>query len=75
MLVSAVNANLFQSKKIAENNVINNESAPVDKSNETTFNSAQNNPSRDNLDLYNSIIEWKHFCHKQILKGKLDVIA
>ena len=47
---------------------------------ELVFNSlllAENAKSVNNekLNLYNSINEWKEFCHKQILDGKLDVIA
>ena len=30
---------------------------------------------KDNEKLYASINEWKYFCHQQIEKGKLNIIA
>ena len=46
--------------------------------NDMAFNSTPNKTKRtsiEKLSLYNSINEWKDFCHKQILAGNLDVIA
>ena len=76
MLVSAVSANYFQSKKIADKTINKNEK-PVEN-NDMAFNSTPNKikkTSIEKLSLYNSINEWKDFCHKQILAGNLDVIA
>ena len=78
MLVSAVSANHFQSSnKIADN--LNNKNKPERPDClELVFNlnSVVNKKvSIEKLNLYNSINEWKEFCHKQILNGKLDVIA
>ena len=46
---------------------------------DTSF-SSLNAPSRLNscrelAKVYDSINEWKHFCHKQIVDGELDIIA
>jgi len=46
---------------------------------DTTFNSLapyrKAGSSSDMTRIFNSINEWKGFCHKQIQNGKLDVIA
>ena len=34
-----------------------------------------NEPEKDLNKVYQAINEWKTFCHAQIAKGKLDVIA
>lgn len=66
MLVSAISAN---SKMVSLNsNYINIRGN--DNSTETTSNS-----TGSNSDVFKNINEWKHFCHKQIAKGKLDIIA
>ena len=78
MLVSAVSANYFQSKKIAESKAVTKKEKPVDNANDMAFNSTPNKikkTSIEKLSRYNSINEWKDFCHKQILAGNLDVIA
>ena len=79
MLVSAVNANLLQSKKIAENPNTKNNPVSTEKNADTVFNSLPNSSKKttsiEKKRLYDSINEWKDFCHKQILNGKLDVIA
>ena len=79
MLVSAVNANLFQSKKIASEKKEKNKHSSAEKSSETAFNSLPAKTNKINaseeLRLYNSINEWKDFCHMQIMNGKLDIIA
>ena len=77
MLVSAVSANHFQSNKIAEVNIKNEPTQP-ENNGELSFNSyalSKKGSSIEKLSLYDSINEWKDFCHKQILSGKLDVIA
>ncbi|MBE7711858.1 MAG: hypothetical protein E7Z92_06955 [Cyanobacteria bacterium SIG31] len=78
MLVSAVSANQFQSKKIADN--LNKNKQVLSENTELIFNSlpiAEKGKSinSEKLSLYSSINEWKEFCHKQILNGKLDVIV
>ena len=46
---------------------------------DTTFNSLspykKTNSNSDMTKVFDSINEWKGFCHKQIVGGKLDVIA
>ena len=32
-------------------------------------------PNKDDNNVFDSINQWKAFCHKQILGGKLDIIA
>lgn len=32
-------------------------------------------PNKDENNVFDSINQWKAFCHRQILGGKLDVIA
>ncbi len=78
MLVSAVSANYFQSKKTAEKTTVNKKEKPVDNAGDMVFNSTPNKTKKasiEQLSLYNSINEWKDFCHKQIINGNLDVIA
>lgn len=49
--------------------------------NDTSFNSLtpyytkRNNQQEDLPQVYDEINKWKNFCHKQILSGKLNVIA
>ena len=77
MLVSAVSANHFQSNKISQNE-IKVKSEPTENNAELSFNSLAPNKkvaSIERLSLYNSINEWKDFCHKQICSGNLDIIA
>ena len=75
MLVSAISENFYQVPNI-------NKTAPVrknDNSLETMFNSLptpnKKNTSIEKLCLFESINEWKNFCHQKILGGNLDVIA
>lgn len=44
---------------------------------ETAFNylNLKEEPETQRNELFNSINEWKNFCHKQIENGKLDIIA
>ena len=46
---------------------------------DTSFNSIQSTPKKSQdkklNEIYDSINEWKNFCHEQILGGKLDIIA
>lgn len=78
MLISAISSNI-----IAPNTKIN----PISKVNrknyenlaDTSFNSTQSVPKNKQdkklNEIYDSINEWKYFCHEQILGGKLDIIA
>ena len=78
MQVSAVSANHFQSKKIVENFVLKTKPAQTDSSSDMSFNFSapmQKQASIERLSLYECINEWKDFCHKRILSGKLDIIA
>jgi len=76
MLVSAISVNRcsnvwnYNLKKNTDNDNIC----------DTTFNSLTPYSKKNGLDknranVYESINEWKNFCHAQISKGKLDVIA
>lgn len=73
MLVSAVSANSFQTIKKKVN------SKGVDNYTEIFNNSlnpiAKTLVRNDKAELFDSINEWKYFCHAQIAKGKLDIIA
>ena len=77
MLISAISANI-----ITPNTRVN-PSAKISKKNEntadTSFNSTQPNQKKIQdkklSEIYDSINEWKNFCHEQILGGKLDIIA
>lgn len=79
MLVSAVSANHFQSNRIAENSIVKTKSVQADNNTDVAFNSlnplSQKSASIERLSLYESINEWKDFCHKQIMDGKLNIIA
>ncbi len=71
MLVSAVSANNIQtvfSTGIKSQDSVGNKTYNILK--ETPENIEENKAS-----LFDSINEWKYFCHEQILKGKLDIIA
>ena len=51
-----------------------------DNNSDTTFNALssyqkKNESDKDLNKIYQSINEWKDFCHSQIAKGKLDIIA
>ena len=41
----------------------------------TPFSTKKYAPQDDLPQVYDNINEWKNFCHKQILSGKLDIIA
>ena len=76
MLVSAISENFYQAPKNINN------TAPVRKSEnvgETVFNSliapSKRSASIEKLCLFESINEWKNFCHQKIVGGNLDVIA
>ena len=79
MLVSAVSANLFQSNKINDSAISKQKFNSQDSVNEKVINSTvvstASSVSAERLSLYESIREWKDFCHKQILNGKIDVIV
>ena len=77
MLISAISANNFTPmvkvqpcKKVSSRN---------DNSADTSFNSLQpiskNKQDKRLCEIYDSINEWKQFCHEQILGGKLNIIA
>lgn len=76
MLVSAISENFYNASNVFNKNI---NACKKDTFGETSFNSL--NPyykksfNSDRTRLYYSINEWKNFCHKQILSGKLDVIA
>lgn len=71
MLVSAISAN-------STIKTLNTKGG--DNNGDAAFSSLTSYAKRSNLEnemtgLYDSINEWKSFCHKQILSGKLDIIA
>lgn len=80
MLVSAISANLYQAYRSAysPSAVINNRGSETPT--ETAFNSLASYPEitkkeNETAKIFDSINEWKIFCHKQIANGKLDIIA
>lgn len=79
MLVSAISANYDSVNKNTGTNCCASYVRIHETIGETAFNSltsnGKKNSSIEKLGLYESINEWKEFCHKQILNGKLDVIA
>ena len=70
MLVSAISSN---------NTVFNTRinSRGGDSYTETALNylNLKDEPETQRNELFNSINEWKSFCHEQIENGKLDIIA
>ena len=74
MQVSAVSANSFQTiyKKKVNSRGMDNYA-----DNFNNFNTLKNQKivKNEKAELYNAINEWKYFCHAQIAKGKLDIIA
>ena len=72
MQVSAVSAN-------SSNSVFNTRANKFSFDGFSDFSNFCLTPSNqkieDRVELYESINEWKSFCHSQICKGKLDVIA
>ena len=74
MLVSAISANPIQMVRVN-----NTEPTTVVKSGEagdTAFNSLTSYIKALEMEkLFDSINEWKYFCHKQISKGNFDIIA
>lgn len=78
MLVSAISANYNQVARPINYGYINSRGG--DNNADTTVNSFITSRRKDGADnngtdVYNSINEWKDFCHKQIAGGKLDIIA
>ena len=79
MQVSAVSANHFLSNKKIGSTLPSRKDSQKDVNRDPVFNSYNTTPKRctsiEKLGLYDSINEWKDFCHKQILSGNFDVIA
>lgn len=75
MLVSAVSTNRHSShnstRMVNDGEKNNNTEMAF---NSLTLFSKKNNNTKDLSKIYESINEWKLFCHKQIAKGKLDII-
>lgn len=77
MLISAISANqLTTATKVSPSVKVKNRNNDTA---DTSFNSLQpsskHSQEKKLSEIYNSINEWKTFCHEQILKGKLDIIA
>ncbi len=72
MLVSAISSNSCQSVLDSTNKVKN-----ADYYTDTVFNSLNSRRvlSDKQSKVFDSINEWKYFCHSQIEKGKFDIIA
>ena len=75
MQVSAVSANssknnVFNTKA---NNRARDENTGISFSNLDSF--SKNNKINDRNKLFDSIYEWKYFCHSQLEKGNLEVIV
>ena len=74
MLVSAISAN---NNITVFNTNINSRGGErfADTSDEIVTTLSTKNVSEKQAKLYDSINEWKLFCHSQIEKGKLDIIV
>lgn len=75
MLVSAISANRPQSVFTNNYNFVNSRGGDTTDSKLGVFSSKQSTVNAEMMRLYDSINEWKTFCHRQMDNGKLDVIA
>jgi hypothetical protein len=79
MLVSAVSANHFQASRIVDKDTVIATIVNTEDTAKKAFNSSNISQKglgkAERLSLYESINEWKDFCHKQIMNGKLDVVV
>lgn len=80
MLVSAISANQNEIAGKVTSPYVSVNARGADNAGDAVFNSLTSNAKRTSQDnklpqLYDSINEWKFFCHKQIVKGNLDIIA
>ena len=80
MLVSAISANHNESAGMVSSSYVSVNARGGDNAGDAVFNSLTSYAKRTPLDnmlpqLYESIKEWKSFCHKQMEKGNLDIIA
>ena len=73
MQVSTVSANEFKTNSTLNTNVsnISSQESPAYFF-LTTF---QNKQISQNKELYNCIMEWKDFCHQQIMNNNIDYLA
>ena len=77
MQVSAINAQMDNGYNMS-NNIVYNRYGEIK---DTSFNSltpytSKKTVSADKLPyVFDSVNQWKNFCHQRILGGKLDVIA
>lgn len=69
MLVSAISANYNQKTRAVNYGYINSRGGDSNVDNSTV------KQPDSNAETLKSINEWKAFCHRQILGGKLDIIA
>lgn len=77
MLVSAISAISGQNLRSQNLNYGSMNSQRVDSVAENFYkvNALQFLPNKNNKNVFDSINQWKAFCHRQILGGKLDIIA
>ncbi len=80
MLVSAISVNHNKGYNISNNmpfyNSRNNETIGDTAFNSLTpYTSKKTAPAEKFPQVFDNINEWQNFCHKQILGGKLNVIA
>ena len=73
MLVSAVSASSF--KTVFNTRIKNNDNKNIADTASVVLNNTPENTNTDSVNIFDPINEWKNFCHKQILQGKLDIIA
>lgn len=71
MLVSAVSASSFQTVFNTGIKGLKEQSDAASKG----LSDTPDNTQKDSPSIFDSINEWKYFCHEQILQGKLDIIA
>ena len=77
MLVSAISAIGGQNLRSPNLNYGSMNSQRVDflAENLNKIDALQVLPNKNNNNVFDSINQWQAFCHKQILGGKLDIIA
>lgn len=71
MQVSAISSNSYTASNYFQPWALNSKGCDA----ETNFNIYTPETAISDYYLYYNINQWKHFCHKQIAKGNLDVIA
>lgn len=75
MLVSAVSASSFQTVFNTRIKKEENSKDLKDTNINVSDKASDNKAGANKINIFDSINEWKYFCHEQILQGKMDIIA